>query len=95
MENYQLEDYAQVLGAYAGVLFTLWGHQNKAIESGFLTNDEIENAKTVCHCVDRLMTTLNDQCRLIGARTPGGWKEVVRKCVEKFNKDTIGEEKNG
>ena len=36
----------------------------------------MELARTIMHKIQRLLTTMDDQCHAVGARFPGGWEAI-------------------
>jgi hypothetical protein len=64
-----LEDYLIHLGMLGIGVRTLQETNTHAIKIGILNDDEIENAKTIIHEINRLFTTLDDQVKLVLSRT--------------------------
>lgn len=85
MEITSLEQYTMLLGIHAAALTTLHEIQRVSCNNGMLDDDEIELARTIMHEIQRLLTTMDDQCHAVGARFPGGWEGIKSSIINKLH----------
>lgn len=79
MDIRSLEDYVIILGTHAASLATLAGVQKDVARIGILEEAEIANAQGINEEIAKLLTMINDQCRLVGGRSPAGWEGLMER----------------
>lgn len=90
-EIVDLESYLLNLGIMALSINTIAKQQQQALNIGILNDDETENSRTIIYEVQRLLTVMDDQLRLVGLRSPVEWSELMKKVAGKLPKKPHGQ----
>lgn len=90
-----LEDYTLRLGTLGVGLLTIKQVLQEVRRSGLLQLDEEEQAETIDYFIEKVMTALNDQLRLMSQRIPDGWEGIHKQILQKISTGEDGETAKG